>query len=76
MTISACIFTISLSRKVKPHEMQILLRKLFEKDSQKLSSYMTHFKALHPKTYEKYIQKDFEVVNSINTCTTASLEKN
>ncbi len=66
MTISACIVAMSLSRKVKPHEMQVLLKKLFEKDSQKLSSYMSHFKSLHPKTYEKFIQKDFEAISSLN----------
>ena len=60
MTVTTCIVALSISRKVKPHEIQTLMKTLLEKDSQKFISYINKFKALHPKSYELYVKKDFE----------------
>ncbi len=62
MTVTACIVALSLSRKIKPNEFQILFKKLIEKDSQKFSQYMIDFKNVHPKTYEKFLKTEYETL--------------
>ena len=67
MTITACIVALSLSRKVKPREIQILLKALKNKDSQKFALYFENLQKFHPKCYENFIKKEMEVIESSQT---------
>jgi hypothetical protein len=62
--VTTCIVALSICRKVKPHEIQTLMKTLLEKDSQKFLSYINKFKALHPKSYELYVKKDFDLLTN------------
>jgi hypothetical protein len=64
MTITAFIISLNLTRKTYPHEVRILLKKLMQKDNNALEKYLFHYKHLHPKTYERYIEKE---INSLKT---------
>ncbi len=57
---------MNVSRKAKPAELKILLKKLFEKDSAKLQNYMNNFKSLHPKIYTKYFKNEMKILNAPN----------
>jgi hypothetical protein len=62
MTVTAGIIALSLSRKVRSNELQILFKKLIQKDSQKFTQYMNNFENLHPQTYEKFLKTDYETL--------------
>lgn len=60
MTLTAAIFAMSLSRKIKPEEIRMLLKRLYVKDSNALEKYMFHYKHLYPKNYERFIKTEYE----------------
>jgi hypothetical protein len=62
MTVTAGIIALSLSRKVRPHELQTLFKTLMQKDAQKFTQYITNFKNLHPQTYEKFLKAEYEAL--------------
>ena len=62
MTVTAGIIALSLSRKVRPNELQSLFKTLIQKDSQKFTLYMNNFKTLHPQTYEKFLKSEYEIL--------------
>jgi cytochrome c oxidase assembly protein subunit 15 len=60
MTITATIFSLNLTKRIRAADVKILLKKLIEKDSAGLDRYLSQYKLLHPKGYEKFIQKEYE----------------
>ncbi len=63
MTITACIVALSLSRKTRPREIELLLKAINNKDSAKFSSYFMNMKNHHPKTYD-LVKNEFERIQS------------
>ena len=60
LTITAMVIGINSSRRVRPNEINLLIKKLMQKDKNQLEKYLFHFKHLHPIEYHKFIQKEYE----------------
>ncbi len=64
MTITACIVALSLSRRTRSREIELLLKAINNKDSSKFIAYFQNMKNYNPKTFN-LIKNEYEKIQSL-----------
>jgi hypothetical protein len=60
LTMASFVVGMHLSRRVNLHQIKLYLSKLHQKDAKLLASKMKQLEKDYPKTYEKYVKKEYE----------------
>jgi hypothetical protein len=64
MTITACIVALSLSRRTRSREIELLLKAINNKDSYKFISYFQNMKNNNPKTFD-LVKNEYDKIHSL-----------
>jgi len=56
---------INTTRKPRSKEIQILFKKLYEKNNNQFEKYLFHYKNLYPENYNKFLAKEVEQIKEI-----------
>ena len=62
MAFTACLIGINTTRKVRSRDIQILYRKLYEKNNNQFEKLHFHYKNLYPESYNKFLAKEIEQI--------------
>ena len=65
MAFTACLIGINTTRKISSRDIQILYRKLFEKNNNQFEKFLFHYKNLYPESYKKFLLKEIEQIKEI-----------
>lgn len=65
MTFTACLIGINTTRKVKSRDIQILFKKLYEKNNNQFEKYLFHYKNLYPESFNRSLAKEIEQIKDI-----------